>query len=339
MGSGKSLVVADTTLGPGDTSWSEQTIGILAQMQVAAMINVPFYNEGRLVAALGVGMARQTRTWTPLEIDLVEAVAAQTRTAIEAARMQQREHTIATQLQDALIPAAPTQIPGMELASLYRPALAEAGVGGDFLDVFPVKRTDGTGDGTTVLVVADMAGKGLAAASQVATVRDMLRCLMYEGLGVADAITRLNSILVDNTLLTGFATLFVGQYEAATRELTYVNCGQEPGLVRRKGTGVVESLLTTGPVLGGFPDVEFEANTIWMEPGDLLALFTDGLTEAGPNRRELLGIEGVAALLRVACQEGNCAAAAVAERLVSSVDAVAQGVVGDDVCLLVGVVQ
>ena len=102
-------------------------------------------------------------------------MAALTRSASEAARVQQRERNIATQLQQALQPAVPETIAGLSLAHYYEAALDEAGVGGDFYDVYAVDK------GCTALIVGDLSGKGLAAASQVATVRNMLRAVLYLG--------------------------------------------------------------------------------------------------------------------------------------------------------------
>ena len=210
----------------------------------------------------------------------------------ERERLREREHKIAEQLQEALQPAVPASVPGMELADHYQPALEEAGVGGDFSDVFAADK------GVTFLVVGDLSGKGLAAASQVATVRNMLRFALYNGRTLAGPVATLGRTLAENDLLTGFATLFVGRFDAHTHLLSYVNCGQDAGLVLRAATGQVEELAATGPILGGFAGAEYTEETVRLESGDVLALYTDGLTEAGPTRTDLLTGDGVAALLR-----------------------------------------
>jgi PAS domain S-box-containing protein len=248
----------------------------------------------------------------------------------ERARLTEREHRIAEQLQQALQPAVPASVPGLELADYYQPALEEAGVGGDFSDVFAADK------GVTFLVVGDLSGKGLAAASQVATVRNMLRFALYNGRSLAGPVTTLSRTLVENDLLTGFATLFVGRFDAHTRLLSYVNCGQDAGLVLRAETGQIEELPATGPVLGGFPEANYTEQEVRLESGDVLALYTDGLTEAGPTRTSLLTGEGVAALLRV--QVGQRSAPEIVLRLIAGVDDYAQSGLRDDQCLLVGIV-
>ena len=252
----------------------------------------------------------------------------------ERERLTEREHRIAEQLQQALQPAIPASVPGLALSDYYHPALEEAGVGGDFSDVFAADK------GVTFLVVGDLSGKGLAAASQVATVRNMLRFALYNGRTLAGPLTTLSRTLVENDLLTGFATLFVGRFDAHTSALSYVNCGQDAGLVLRAATGAVEELAATGPILGGFEGAAYTEETITLERGDVLALFTDGLTEAGPNRSELLGGDGVTRLLREQAdgQTGEPDAREIVTRLIARVDEYAQGGLRDDQCLLVGVV-
>jgi serine phosphatase RsbU (regulator of sigma subunit) len=144
-------------------------------------------------------------------------------------------------------------------------------------------------------------------------------------------------VLLEQRLLAGFATLFVGAYDSGARTLTYVSCGQEPGLVWRAAIGAVEELPATGAVLGGFEDATFDETTVPLAPGDVLAAFTDGLTEVGPDRGSMLGVEGMAALLKERAP-AQPSAADIVSGLVAAVDAYGQGGVQDDIALLVGVV-
>lgn len=354
FGRNEPLVVRDTRLGPENAPWSEVTSAAIAGLGISSAITVPFLDSsGRLVAALGAAMARETREWTEDEVDLVETVAAQTRAAVEAVLLAQRERNIARQLQAALQPPLPGDTPGLVVREYHQAALDEAEVGGDFYDVFPIR--SGAGDSLlTALIVGDLSGKGLIAAAQVATLRNMLRYALYQRPSApAAAVADLNRVLTDNNLLSGFATLFVGLYAPGTHTLTYVCCGQEPGLIWRALSGQVEELVATGPVIGAFGGSAFAERKVTLRPGDALALFTDGLTEAGPHRRALLGVEGVTALLSAnaaatvsAAEETTAAqpterAADLANRLVTGlmagVESHTGGPIRDDVCLLVGV--
>ena len=143
------------------------------------------------------------------------------------------------------------------------------------------------------LVIGDVSGKGLAAAAQLALVRNSLRTTLYQYRAPTEAVTILNTILTAHDLLLGFVTAFVGIYDAATGRVTFASCGHEPGLLRRAATGGVETLDATGPPLGIAENADYEEGTVTLAEGDTLLLYTDGLSEAGPSRLELLGTEGL----------------------------------------------
>ena len=316
----------------------DAVVAVLEGFAQRAVLAVPFIEgEGRIITAFWVAMADTPRSWAPEEVSLAATVAALTCAAMQAAQATERERNIAAQLQAALTPTIPTRIPGMALAKYYEAALEEANVGGDFYDVFPILQN------RTALIVGDLMGKGLAAASQVGTVRNMLRYALYRSRTVAGALRSLNSLVVGQSLLTDFATLFVGVYDSSDGMLRYVNCGQEPALVRRV-SGLVEHLTSTGPALGLFESTDFEEKTVALGTGDSLAVFTDGLTEVGRSRTQMLGIEGVAALLRASLtpeetESAERMAEVLALRLAEGVEAAAHGGAPDDVCILVAVVE
>jgi serine phosphatase RsbU (regulator of sigma subunit) len=253
----------------------------------------------------------------------------QKRAQLELARLSARERHIAEALQGAVQPVLRSGIPGLDMASYYKAALSEANVGGDFSDAFPLEK------GCHALVVGDLSGKGLAAASQVAAVRNMLRYALYTGRTIAEAITRLNNILIANELLDGFATLVVAAFDLPQKTLTYVSCGQEPALLRRSAGGNVDELPPTGAVLGMSESSVYQENVIPLAAGDAFALYTDGLTEAGPDRRHLLGVSGLASIF----QQSQGTAQEMVDQVIGGVEAYSNGVFRDDVCLLVGIMK
>ena len=182
-------------------------------------------------------------------------------------------------------------IPRLRVAAYTRPALDEAAVGGDFFDVFALDKE------LYALVIGDVSGKGLAAAAQLAAVRNMLRGVLFQYRNAAAAVTSLNTVMTAHDLLAGFVTLFVGLYDAHTGQITYASCGHEPGLLHHAGLGLVERLEPTGLPLGVAENADYEEQTVTLLAGDMLLLYTDGLSEAGPNRLELLGTEGMIRLL------------------------------------------
>jgi PAS domain S-box-containing protein len=341
FGGPNGLLYAEDLTDPNAAVFSSTASEQLRAMGLRSILGVALFEEELPVAALVIAMADTPRAWTDDEIALVRAVAEITRSAMEDARLRKREHNIAERLQAALQPAIPGRVPGLDLKAFYRPALAEATIGGDFYDVFSIEK------GCFALVVADLSGKGLAAAAQVATVRHMLRALLYQhDSTIAEAVTRLNAMLVEHHLLEGFATLFVGAYDVNQRTLTYVNAGQEPGLILRRETAAVEELHPTGTVLGGFNGAAFEERSVALSPGDVLALFTDGLTEAGTSRKDLLGMPGMISVLRdstvsaVSTAPAAEDAAEIVARMIAGVEARVTPVgIRDDACLLVGRVE
>lgn len=313
-------VVADVR-----TAFSPAVASVFEASRHRAVLVVPFFDEGRLVAALYVSEADTPRTWTADEAALVEQVATLTRTALETARVQEQEHRIAVQLQDALQPALPEHVPGMSVGKFTKPALDEAQIGGDFYDIFPLDKE------LYACVIGDVSGKGLAAAQQLALIRNSLRTTLYLYRAPAQAVAALNSIVTTHDLLVGFVTAWVGVYDAASGQISYCSCGHEPPLIRR-ADGAVETLATTGLPLGVAENVEYGEKTVTLSAGDLLVLYTDGISECGPSRREMLGTEGLKRLLGSLPVSGD--AQAEVEALVAEVSAFTNGLFRDDVAIL-----
>jgi len=316
----RAAVVADVR-----DAFSAAVASVFEAFRHRAVLAIPFFDGGVLVAALYVSMADAPRAWTGGEVALVEQVATLTRTSLEAALVQEREHRIATDLQDALQPPLPEHIPGLSVGKFTRPALDEAQVGGDFYDIFPLDKE------MYAIVIGDVSGKGLAAAQQLALIRNSLRTTLYLYRAPAQAAATLNGIVTGHDLLVGFVTAWVGVYDVGTGQISYCSCGHEPGLVRR-ANGTVEVLKTAGPPLGVAENAKYSESSVTLSSGDCLLLYTDGISESGPNRRELLGVEGLTRLLGALSQGED--AQAETEALVAEVSAYTSGVFRDDVAVI-----
>jgi signal transduction protein with GAF and PtsI domain len=144
--------------------------------QVASLIGVPLLADGK-VGGVVVASAAPPRRFTPDDLSILRLAADRVALAIDHARVYAREHRIAETLQNSLLPATLPRLPGLDVAARYLPAAEEARVGGDWYDVLPVP---GGGVG---LVMGDVAGKGLAAASMVGRLRSALRAYALEGHG------------------------------------------------------------------------------------------------------------------------------------------------------------
>ena len=177
---------------------------------------------------------------------------------------------VAREIQQAMLPREIYTATGIEAFGVTRPANT---VGGDLYDV--LRRPDGR----VAFALGDVAGKGSPAALLMALVVAMLRVLVDEGLEPAELATRLNVQVSRHAPGSRFVTMVVGLYDPDTGGLTYVNCGQNPPMLRR-ATGQFERLTEGGMALGMFDQAAYTAGRLTLDPGDVLVLFSDGVTEA-----------------------------------------------------------
>lgn len=206
--------------------------------------------------------------------------------ALEKERLE-RELDLAAEIQRQILPKGAPQVPGFDLAGWNRPARQ---VGGDYYDLFTLD------DGRVGLVVGDVSGKGMPAALLVSTLHSALR-LLVDRIGIGpELLARLNHHLIESSLSNKFVTLILAGLEPATGALTYLNAGHNPGvLLRRDGT--VEHLSPGGVPLGLIGNVVYGTRGTEVRPGDLLCLYSDGITEAESPTDEEYGLERLVACL------------------------------------------
>jgi phosphoserine phosphatase RsbU/P len=227
--------------------------------------------------------------------------------------VMKRDLQIAKEIQAWLLPARPPQVPGLEIAFATRPANT---VAGDYYDVFPRRRFDAsTADASKesfLIAVADVAGKSVPAAMLMATIQASLRTLCTTPGPLTELVERMNRYACTNSQNgRRFTTAFIAEYEPASRVLNYVNAGHNAPILRRR-SGKIEELSEGGLPLGVMEDSRYECGTVTMEPGDMLAAFTDGLVEAENTRSEEYGGARFVAVLQAS-------AAAPAESILNSV--------------------
>jgi sigma-B regulation protein RsbU (phosphoserine phosphatase) len=177
---------------------------------------------------------------------------------------------IARDIQQAMLPSGIYSAPGVETIGISRPANT---VGGDFYDILPLA------DGRLVIAVGDVAGKGSPAALLMALLLAMLRTLVDEKLEPAELITRLNVQVCRHAPGTRFITLFYAVYDPRSGEMTYVSAGHMPPLLLRRD-GTCERLSDGGISLGMFERSTYTTGHVIMQPDDLVAVYSDGITEA-----------------------------------------------------------
>jgi len=142
------------------------------------------------------------------------------------------------------------------------------------------------------ILIADVSGKGIPAALFMALSRIVVRVnAIWHQKAPSTAIRDANAIIAADSKSSMFITLFYGVLDAQSRSLSYVNAGHNPPLICRGTDGTFSELSATGMAIGVVPDAEYTSNTVVLEPGDVMVLYTDGITEAENAAQEMYGEE------------------------------------------------
>ena len=248
--------------------------------------------------------------------------------------VMKRDLQIAKEIQNWLLPNQPPAIPGVEIAFLTRAANT---VAGDYYDVFARPDSAGGESPRYLMAVADVAGKSIPAAMLMATFQASLRTLSEQPGSLPDLVHGMNQYACTNSQGgLRFTTAFIGEYDATTHTLTYVNAGHNlPMLCRRSGALV--RLEAGGLPIGIMADAPYQSGSTTLEPGDWLVIFTDGVVEAENDRTEEFGEPR---LLQTIASGSQDSPAQLMQRVMSSIDFfVGNTPQHDDMtCLLVKVV-
>ncbi len=200
---------------------------------------------------------------------------------------KEAELNFAREVQRALFPRQFPVDSGLEFAAVCVPA---AGISGDYYDVLKLD------SGRLVFALADVSGKGLSAAILMSNVHAGVRILVESGNPPAELCAQLNRHLCRFTESQRFATLFYGEWDYAERRLTYVNAGHTTPILAGSGDGC-RRLDCGGVPIGLFADSTFCSGTVTLDPGDLVVLYSDGITEAGMIADEPFGEARLASLV------------------------------------------
>jgi sigma-B regulation protein RsbU (phosphoserine phosphatase) len=216
-------------------------------------------------------------------------------------RQRDDEMASAAVIQRALLPKVAEFVAetGLDVSAAMTPA---RDVGGDFFDLIRLS------DGRVAFGVGDVCGKGVPAALFMGITRTLIRINLRERPDLPGAILRTNAYLTNNNAAELFATLLYAAFDPRSGELEYVSCGHLPPLLRR-ADGVVETLSAGGLPVGLFDQLKPKVRQAAMHPGDLLFLYTDGVTEAVDTEDREFGEERLLGL--IAASEGASAAEAI----------------------------
>jgi serine phosphatase RsbU (regulator of sigma subunit) len=256
---------------------------------IRSLLVAPLMTRREIVGALLVDQGARVRHFSPHEIEVVMGIANQAAVAIESARLSQTaeekkqleyELRLARQIQKSFLPEACPVVRGYELCSEWQTARE---VSGDFYDFIPLR------DGRLGMLIADVSDKGIAAAMFMALSRTILRTMAFGKQTARETLEVSNNLIIADAHSDMFVTVFYAILDPETNRLTYVNAGHNPPLFYRAASKELTTLKGHGLSLGVLEDISLEEHAIEMAPGDLVLMYTDGVTDAINSREQEFG--------------------------------------------------
>ena len=288
----ESLLVSDTRL-HADLRESHTIV----QQGILSFLAVPLQTQDKTIGLIYVDSQNLLRQFTEEDLTLLTVMANIAAIRIENERLSEveqvellmkKELEQAAEIQRNLLPREPPPVEGMELAAFSYPCRS---VGGDYFDYLTLA------GGRLGIIVGDVAGKGLAAALLMSSLQARVQVLIEEPGDLGTLVGRLNASVARTCPGNRFVTFFLCSLDPATGELSYSNAGHNPPYLLRAASGEVEQLTVGGPVLGILPAARYESAMVRIEPGDVLVMFSDGITEAQSASGEEYGEERLLAVL------------------------------------------
>ena len=258
------------------------------------------------------------------ELDFLRRVAIDVRQEAEEGERRNKDTRIAQALQSGM-KSELQQVEGITAHGLYSSATAAALVGGDFYDLvrLPNRRA--------CVILGDVSGKGVEAASVSAAVRTALGAYAWEGQPPARMVRLLNDFLLGFSRLETFATLFVGVADLRKSTLTYCSAGHPPAIFLHAKTGEMETLDEQSGVVGAFRGMTYHDGHVKLEQGDRILLYTDGVTEARNPAGAFFGEQGLRdAVMEEAAGDYDT----LLDRLLARIDAFTERSLDDDVAMV-----
>ncbi len=264
---GRPSVVEDA----GEPAADDAMRNLMREAGYRSVAAIPMVARGRMLGAISFLRLRRFESG---QLALLEELTSRASLAYDNARLYAERAHVAHTLRRSLMPAALPRVPGLQLESFFRPMGAGSEVGGDFYDVF--------GDrGNCWMVVGDVCGKGAEAAVLTGFLRHTTVAYAREGAGPASVLARVNQAMLEHDFDGRFATAILAHlgFREAEVQVTIAAAGHPAALISRAG-GAAEELGACGTLLGVFPDPKIRDSSTILRPGDALALYTDGLSEA-----------------------------------------------------------
>ena len=289
---------------------------------ITSLLVVPLVTKNNIVGSLCFNHVGVAAGYGEDEVDFARKLAASVALALENASLYQTQRGISEALQESLV-TVPRRIEGVEFGYMYRSATQAAKVGGDLYDIFELE------GGKVCGLVGDVSGKGVQAATFASLIRTTIKAYAYQDASPASIMTRTNEVLTKAAPGPVFATVFLCVLDVRTGRLAYCSAGHPPALLRHTD-GHCECLQFQSPVIGAFPEKTYREGTAVLESGDILLLYSDGVTEARRNG-ELFREDRLA---RLVCGSAGLSARQLPGEVFEALIRFTGGTLLDDVALL-----
>ncbi|MGB7069143.1 MAG: SpoIIE family protein phosphatase [Pyrinomonadaceae bacterium] len=288
---GKSVLTADAQ---HDPRYASQTMALLG---IRSVLAVPLsVDERNVFGIIYADSPTYESTFTEEHLDILTTLASVASIRVENASLlderierERMEHELelATEIQQRFQPAGPPKIDGYEFQGISFSCFE---IGGDYYDF--ISRHDGR----MLIALGDVSGKGTAAALLMSSLHAAIHAQVVAKSSLDQTITAVNEYLSANTPTNRFVTLFAAELDPSTGNLSYINAGHNPPLVGRLN-GQVEQLSAGGFPLGILPAAEFEVGQLSLEPGEVIVIYSDGVSEANNLKEEEFGVERLSEVL------------------------------------------
>lgn len=327
LNNGKSVLTADAQ---HDPRYFSQT---MALQGIRSVLAVPLsVDEREIFGIIYADSPTYEATFTEEHLNILTTLASVASIRVENARLteermlrerMERELELATEIQQRFQPAGPPSIPGYQFQGI---SFSCYEIGGDYYDF--VLRDNGT----LLIALGDVSGKGTAAALLMSSLHAAVHAQVAAGASLAEAIVSVNKYLAENTPSNRFVTLFVAELEPGSGRLCYINAGHNPAILCH-ADGRYELLSSGGLPLGLMERSEYDLSETNLAPGDLLVVYSDGVTEGTNAAGEEFGLDR---LINVVRNSIALPAAAVRDKIESSLSAfTGSAPASDDITLVI----
>jgi PAS domain S-box-containing protein len=315
-----------------ELSHDDDHYNLVRELQFTSYMCVPLGARGRILGAMTLISAGSGRHFSTGDLLLAEEFARRAALVLDNARLYSERDYVARALQASLLPPSLPAIPGIDLAARYVAAGEGNEVGGDFYDVFQ------SGRNRWCFAIGDVAGKGPEAASIAGLARHTIRAAALRARRPRQLLQTLHEALLhDEASADRFCTVCCGVLRLAEGGVEMsLSCGGHPLPIVARASGEVESIDCRGTLLGLRGEVKLRDQTIRLDAGDVVVLYTDGAIEAHRTTADLFGEERLEAIVG---ESAESSADEIADRIIAAVFAFGPEEPRDDIAIVVAKVR